>query len=185
MRQICPHCGKVSDEATPRFCSGCGARMDGKMLVGYPGYSAPPREQKSQLIAGTCSTFLPGLGQVYNGEAAKGFALFIMTVVGLIILVVPGIIVWFYALYNAYSTAGKMNTGEIPIRETRMLHMILFIVFAIAVVAIAFIIIYVMVISPLMSQFGSLDMGNIGNLGNIGNTGNSDDINRLINNAGI
>ncbi len=159
--------------------------MDGKMLVGYPGYSAPPREQKSQLIAGTCSTFLPGLGQVYNGEAAKGFALFIMTVVGLIILVVPGIIVWFYALYNAYSTAGKMNTGEIPFRETRMLHMILFIVFAIAVVAIAFIIIYVMVISPLMSQFGSLDMGNIGNLGNIGNTGNSDDINRLINNAGI
>ena len=186
MPQICPHCGKISDEVTPRFCSGCGARMDGKMPVGYLGYSpAAPREQKSQLIAGTCSTFLPGLGQVYNGEAVKGFALFIMTLVGLVIFLVPGIIVWFYALYNAYTTAGKMNTGEIPFRETRMLHMILFVVFAIAVVAIALVIVYVTVISPLMSQFGSLDMGNLGNIGNMGNTGNSDDINRLINNAGI
>jgi TM2 domain-containing membrane protein YozV len=156
--------------------------MDGMMPVGYPGYSAAPREQKSQMIAGTCSTFLPGLGQVYNGEAAKGFALFIMTIVGLAIFVIPGVIVWFYALYNAYTTAGKMNTGEIPFRETRMLHLILFIVFAIAVVAIALVIIYVMFISPLMSQFGSLDMSN---LGNMGNTGNSEDVNRLINNAGI
>ena len=29
MPGICPHCGKVSNEEDPRFCSGCGARMDG------------------------------------------------------------------------------------------------------------------------------------------------------------
>jgi len=183
MPMVCPHCGKVSCEESPRFCSGCGARMDGKMPPGYPGYTgyaAPVRgEQKNPWIAGACSTLLPGLGQVYNGETAKGFALFIMTCVGLVILLIPGLIVWLYAMYNAYKTAGKMNTGEIPFREMRMLHVILFVVFAIAVVVIGVIILYMMVIQPLMSQFGSLDMGNVGNLGN------TNDINRLINNAGV
>ncbi len=27
--------------------------------------------------------------------------------------------IWLYAMYNAYKTAGKMNTGEIPFREMR------------------------------------------------------------------
>jgi len=187
MHEVCPHCGKVSNDESPRFCSGCGARMDGKAPAGYPCYtgnpgyggsSAPVREQKNPLIAGACSTLLPGLGQVYNGETAKGFALFIMTCVGLVILLVPGLIVWLYAMYNAYKTAGKMNTGEIPFREMRMLHVFLFVVFAIAVVAVGVIIIYMMVIQPLISQFGSLDMGNVGN-------GNTNDINQLINNAGV
>ncbi|MFY9749288.1 MAG: hypothetical protein WAK75_06870 [Methanoregula sp.] len=184
MHEVCPHCGKVSNEESPRFCSGCGARMDGKSPAPFPGYGGypapvPVREQKSTLIAGACSMVLPGLGQVYNGETAKGFALFIMTCVGLVILLIPGLIVWLYAMYNAYKTAGKMNTGEIPFREMRMLHVILFVVFAIAVVVIGVIILYMMVIQPLMSQFGSLDMGNMGNLGN------TNDINRLMNNAGV
>jgi len=195
MNEICPHCGKVSTEQSPRFCSGCGARMDGKSPAGYPGYGGysapvPAREQKSTLIAGACSTVLPGLGQVYNGETAKGFALFIMTCVGLTLgLVLSGIpgfiasivgpIIWLYAIYNAYKTAGKMNTGEIPFREMRMLHVILFVVFAIAVIAVAFVLLYVLVFEPLMSQLGPLDMGNLGNLGN------TNDINQLINNSGV
>jgi TM2 domain-containing membrane protein YozV len=158
--------------------------MDGKAPAGYPGYGGysapvPAREQKSTLIAGACSTLLPGLGQVYNGETAKGFALFIVTCVGLVILLIPGLIIWLYAMYDAHKTAGKMNTGEIPFREMRMLHVVLFVVFAIAVVAIGVIIMYMMVNQPLMSQFGSLDMGNAGNLGN------TNDINQLINNAGV
>ena len=100
-----------------------------------PGYSAPVREQKNRLIAGACSSVLPGLGQVYNGETAKGFAIFILTLAGLALLLIPGLIAWLYGIYNAYTTAGKMNTGEIPFRETRMLHVVLFIVFAVAVIA--------------------------------------------------
>ena len=152
MHEICPHCGKVSNEEFPRFCSGCGARMDGKTPAGYPGYSVPVPEQKNRLIAGVCSSFLPGLGQVYNGETAKGFALFILTLAGLAFLLIPGIIVWFYAMYNAYATAGKMNAGEVPFRETRVLHMILFIIFAVVVIAIALLVLIVTVIDPLMSQ---------------------------------
>ena len=56
------------------------------------------------------------------------------------------------AMYNAYATAGKMNTGEVPFRETRVLHMILFIIFAVVVIAIALLVLIVTVIDPLMSQ---------------------------------
>jgi len=164
MHEICPHCGKVSNEEFPRFCSGCGARMDGKTPAGYPGYSVPVQEQKNRLIAGVCSSFLPGLGQVYNGETAKGFALFILTLAGLAFLLIPGIIVWLYAMYNAYATAGKMNTGEVPFRETRVLPMILFIIFAVVVIAIALLVLIVTVIDPLMSQLGTLDSGNFNQL---------------------
>ena len=40
MPEISPHCGKESREISPRFCSGCGARMNGRTrrLSG----SAPP-----------------------------------------------------------------------------------------------------------------------------------------------
>jgi len=154
---ICPHCGKESDEESPRFCSGCGARMDGSTPAGYPGYVTLPRDQKNPLIAGVCSSVLPGLGQIYNGETAKGVVVFILALAGLAILLIPGLIVWFYGMYNAYSVAGKMNTGELPFRETRTLHMVLFIVFALVVIAVALLILITMVIAPLMNQFGSLD----------------------------
>jgi TM2 domain-containing membrane protein YozV len=156
MHEVCPHCGKISNEESPRFCSNCGARMDGSVPTGYPGYPAQQRPQKNQMTAGFCSTFLPGLGQVYNGETGKGFAVFLLTLAGLVIFIVPGLIVWLYAMYDAYSIAGKMNTGEIPFRETRMLHLILFIVFAVIIVVIALIIIIAMVMSALMDQLGPL-----------------------------
>ena len=167
MHEVCPHCGKISNEESPRFCSGCGARMDGKVPAGYPAYPGSPPvvpEQKSQLIAGAGSTLLPGLGQVYNGETAKGFALFIMTCAGLLFFLLPGLIVWLYAMYNAYSTAGKMNRGEVPVREMRLLHVILFIVFAIVVIVVASVLIWIFVVEPMMSEFGSLGTGNINQL---------------------
>jgi TM2 domain-containing membrane protein YozV len=153
--------------------------MDGKTPARYPCYTGNPapvrEEQKSALIAGVCSTVLPGLGQVYNGETAKGFTLFILTgaglTLGLVLSAIPGLvasitgpIIWLYAIYNAHSTAGKMNRGEIPFREMRMLHAILFVVFAIAVVVVRLILLYVMVVEPLMSQLGTLDSGNFNQL---------------------
>ncbi len=158
MHRICPHCGKVSDEESPRFCSGCGARMDG--TPGHKGYPDPPRQQKNPVIAGFCSSFLPGLGQVYNGETAKGFAIFLLALAGLAFFLVPAIIVWFYAMYDAYSVAGKMNTGEIAFRETRTLHMVLFIVLAVVVILIALLLILAMVMTT-MSRLDTLGSGDI------------------------
>jgi hypothetical protein len=163
MNKICPHCGKVSNEESPRFCSGCGARMDGSIPVGYRGYNAPVGEQKSQMIAGFCSGLLPGLGQVYNGYTAKGFAIFLLFLAGLVFFLVPGIMIWIYAVYDAYSVAGKMNAGEIPFRVTRTFHLVLFVVFAIVIISIAILII-VSIVAAVLSQFESPGNGNIDQL---------------------
>jgi TM2 domain-containing membrane protein YozV len=116
------------------------------------------------MIAGSCSSFLPGLGQVYNGETAKGYAIFICALVGLVILVIPGIIVWLYGMYDAYTVAGKMNTGEIPFRETRMIHLVLFIVFAVIVIVVALMVMLAMVMAAMSSQLGSLGTGGSNNM---------------------
>ena len=158
MAAVCPHCGKESIEESPRFCSGCGARMDGTPAVPF-GCSPVPREEKNRMIALSCSSFLPGLGQVYNGESAKGFALFILTLAGLVLLLVPGLIVWLYAMYDSYSVAGKMNSGEIPFRETRMLHMILFTIFAVIVIVVLVLAIIAVAISSLTSMLGPAGAG--------------------------
>jgi len=134
--------------------------MDGRTPAGYMGYPAPPRGQKNPLIAGFCSSVLPGLGQVYNGETAKGFVIFLLALAGLVIFLIPGFIVWFYAMYDAYTVAGKMNTGEIPFRETRTLHLVLFIVFAVVLIVIALLIIIAMLMATLMPQLGPLGTGN-------------------------
>jgi TM2 domain-containing membrane protein YozV len=154
MDEICPHCGKVSIEQSPRFCSGCGARMDGKNLAGSAGFSAAPAVQKSTMVAGFCSSVLPGLGQVYNGETAKGFAIFALTLAGLVFLIIPGLIVWLYAMYDAYAIASRMNTGEIPFRETRTIHMVLFIFFAVTVVIVLILVITAMVMQTMLSLLG-------------------------------
>lgn len=170
MHEICPHCGKESNEESPRFCSGCGTRMDGITPAGYQGYPAPPQQQKNQMTAGFCSTFLPGLGQVYNGEFGKGFAVFLLTFAGLVIFVVPGLIVWLYAMYDAYNMAGKMNTGEIAFRETRMLHVVLFIVFAVALIVIALVVIIAMVmaaLAPQLDQLGITDINQVFDTGGL------------------
>jgi TM2 domain-containing membrane protein YozV len=156
MNEICPRCGKVSGEQSPRFCSSCGARMDGKTPAEYP---VPPSEQKSTTVAGFCSSVLPGLGQVYNGETVKGFALFLLTLAGLVLLVIPGLVVWLYAMYDAYAVAAKMNTGEIPFRETRTIQMVIFIFFTVIVVVVTILILIAMVMALVTSQFGSLSTG--------------------------
>ncbi len=163
MHKICPHCGKISNEESPRFCSGCGARMDGTTPVGYGRYQTQAGERKSQMIAGFCSCLLPGLGQVYNGYTAKGFAIFLLFLAGLVFLLIPGIVVWIYAMYDAYSMAGKQNSGEIPFRVTRTFHLVLFIVFAIVVIIIAVLII-ISLVTAAMSQFESLGNGNLNQL---------------------
>jgi TM2 domain-containing membrane protein YozV len=165
MNETCPHCGKISSEESPRFCSGCGARMDGSIpagltgLAGLTGFAAPADEKKSPAAAGLCSSFIPGLGQVYNGEVAKGFLLFILTLVGLVVLVIPGLAVWIYAMYDAYAVAGKMNTGEIEYRETRMVWIAVFIIFAVFVVILAVTIIIAMLTATLISGLEPLCSG--------------------------
>jgi TM2 domain-containing membrane protein YozV len=149
---VCPHCGFVSNDEAPRFCSACGARMDG---VTPP----PVPEQKSLATAGLCSSFLPGLGQVYNGDTGKGFLLFILAFAGLVLFIVPGLVVWLYAMYDAYAVAGRMNAGTIPYRPANTLHLAAFILSAVVVVVIALFVIIALVIQSMAASLGPLGLG--------------------------
>lgn len=113
-------------------------------------------EEKNPYLATLCSFFIPGLGQVYNGETAKGVGIFAGTLVGLFLLIIPGLIVWVFGLYDAYTTATKMNNHEIPFIPTNTAHMI---IFFILVVMISAIVIFLVVLSAMAVMFGSLAKG--------------------------
>lgn len=70
------------------------------------------REKKSSGIAAVLSFLIPGLGQIYNGELMKGIMFVILAMVfGILSIILIGIplyvILWVYAIYDAYNTAAK------------------------------------------------------------------------------
>ncbi|MEI7856716.1 MAG: hypothetical protein WCH85_04355 [Methanomicrobiales archaeon] len=156
MPEICPHCGKESVEVSPRFCSSCGARMDGTPPYGFLKFPGVLNERKNANVAGFCSSVLPGLGQVYNGETVKGYLFFLLAILGLFVLLIPGLLIWLYAMYDAYAIAGKMNTGEMEVREMKMTPMILFIVFAAVVIIGILAVVITLVMGNLMTRLGPL-----------------------------
>lgn len=50
------------------------------------------------------SFIIPGLGQLVKGHVGKGILIFFGFLIGLIILVLPGVIVWIYGIYDAYNS---------------------------------------------------------------------------------
>ena len=66
--------------------------------------------EKSPSVAALLGFFVPGGGQFYNREIGKGTAILYSA-----ILIVP----WVYGIFEAYSTAEKINCGTIRIRLTQ------------------------------------------------------------------
>ena len=82
-------------------------------MNGQPPYQAPP-PYKNPGLAAVFSFFYMGLGQIYNGQIAKGIAFIIAySISWLLILVVVGLfttpILFFYGMYDAYKSAEKIN----------------------------------------------------------------------------
>ena len=88
-----------------------------------------PRAGVSPMIAAAASALLPGLGQLLNGERAKGWSLLCMTAgIGLsfacitstfsrLLLLLAYVLVWFPTLTDAYQTAAgrpRTFTGSRP-----------------------------------------------------------------------
>jgi TM2 domain-containing membrane protein YozV len=107
---FCPHCGKPVDPAA-EICPSCGVRIK----------QAPQpqiTEQKNPGIAAVLSFLFTGLGQVYNGQIGKGIAFVVLGIVFLItIIVLIGLILyplfWIYNIYDANTTAKKINAGVV------------------------------------------------------------------------
>ena len=49
------------------------------------------------------SFFIPGLGQIVKGQVGKGVLSFIGVGLGLVVLVIPGVIIWIWQIVDAYS----------------------------------------------------------------------------------
>jgi tetratricopeptide (TPR) repeat protein len=93
--------------------------------------------EKNPVIAACCSAAIPGLGQVYNGELWKGIIVFALTLMGIVFLLIPGLMVWMFGVFSAYTTAGKMNSGEYPSRPASYREMLIFAVAAMIIIIIA------------------------------------------------
>lgn len=105
---FCRDCGeKISERA--EICPHCGIRQKDPPKPEQS--AAPSQKQKDSGIAAVASFVIPGLGQVYNGELAKGIIAGIVTVglaltgIGLI-FAVP---IWIWLVYDAYQTAEELN----------------------------------------------------------------------------
>jgi Predicted membrane protein len=154
----CSNCGAQTENTN--FCPNCGeSYSDEKQQKNREQYSQANQvrcepvqsradsynpyivKQKSPFLAFILSFFWTGLGQLYNGKFVKGIFFQIALAIGLSMLIVPGIFVWIFGLWDAYNDSEKMNRGEIPFDEPTFGMILGFIFFwVIVLIALAFIV---------------------------------------------
>jgi len=115
-------------EAKSKFCSNCGAQIDVKAEIcpkcgvrvelGPTSPTNLPIERKNEGLAAVLSFFVPGLGQIYNGQIGKGIVMIVLgIVIAFSIILLIGFILypifWLWGIYDAFSTAKKINAGII------------------------------------------------------------------------
>jgi TM2 domain-containing membrane protein YozV len=82
---------------------------------------APYARRKDAGVATLLSFFLPGAGQLYNGQVGKGLAFLLVTLfVNLPLMFVgvgflTGLITWIWGMMDAHSSAERINRGEIVV----------------------------------------------------------------------
>jgi TM2 domain-containing membrane protein YozV len=115
---ICQNCGKNTPEG--KFCEHCGASVESAQVSGQPSSQQlfspqQPGSGKTQKNAGIAAllSLIPGLGQMYNEQIVKGIGLFFIVAIGYSLYPLIGLIVHIAVMYDGYSTAKKINNGEI------------------------------------------------------------------------
>lgn len=139
--KFCNYCGAELKFRDAEICPNCGMRLRGttKQII---------HEEKNPGIAALCSFFIPGLGQIYNGDVGKGIAFLFGTLIGALFLFIPGLIIWIFGMYDAYKTSKRMNSGEIPYKSTNTVAMILF-----GIIGAVLIIIFVIIVAAIIAAF--------------------------------
>lgn len=73
-----------------------------------------PANYKNPGLAAVLSFFITGLGQIYNGQIAKGVVLIVAYFISWVLMfILIGFIttplIWLYGMYDAYKSAEKIN----------------------------------------------------------------------------
>lgn len=118
--KFCSNCG-FEMKSDIKFCPECGTASAG-VNVQKTNVNSVVRSDKSSGLAALLSFLIIGLGQVYLGLTKKGIILFVLAIIsGILMLFVIGFIlwllVWVYAIYDAYNSAEKMKRG-IDVEDT-------------------------------------------------------------------
>jgi TM2 domain-containing membrane protein YozV len=66
---------------------------------------------KNPTVAGLLSFFIPGAGQIYNGQIAKGLLIFLLFCLSIIIFC-SSIIIWIIGIIDAVMIAQKLQRGQ-------------------------------------------------------------------------
>jgi len=83
--------------------------------------------RKNPAVAAGLSLLFNGLGQAYNGQFARGVLVLLGSLLGLFVMIVPGVAIWAWGVYDAYRTAKAMNEGLVPYRETSPVAVVAFV----------------------------------------------------------
>jgi TM2 domain-containing membrane protein YozV len=123
--KFCENCGDPVSEGE-LFCEKCGAKIDNATPAqsppGQPQQmtqpSEPPKKvnEKNPVLAAILSLIISGVGQIYNGQWKKGILILVVTIIVALLFGLLSLIVVVYAMYDAYTTAQKINNGE-PVKD--------------------------------------------------------------------
>lgn len=118
--RFCPSCGtKLDNEGSVKFCPNCGNALES---TGVPNRTQriesddlvyPESLRVSPTVAAILSFFIFGLGQMLNGQLAKGILIFVLStlIIGVTIgfAIIP---IWIVVTIDAYKCAKKLENGQ-------------------------------------------------------------------------
>ena len=106
--------------AEAKHCPGCGAAVPPQQAQPVPQAQPQPQpqpqapvQQKSAGLAQILSCLIPGLGQIYNGQVAKGIVLIIANItISSATFGITALIFLIIAIVDAGKIANKINAGQ-------------------------------------------------------------------------